>query len=460
MIARALAPTLLMAAAALTHSPARAQPGPDDGVTRAAERLAAAAEAATEGRAGRIVLRPRLGLPEGAPHGLAAALLEPARARLAERFDAAHVAVFGGLDQEAGEAARRLGYDLLLDVEARAAGGFFVMHGTLLEGGEARARFRHQTRLDAALRRYTGFPPRLTDEDVRAQTLLLPTYDVAAVAVHDLGGDGRTELVVVRPDGVRVYRLEPIGRRLRAREVGRSAWPADARRAAVPRRRLVASARPDGDGVALRTSDLAPGLRVSLVGDQVEVRVVEGPCPDDRYPMGGGCAELVQGRDFYDQILTRADATQLEAPGNFFAHVFGRFADREGGAATVEALVTPHGRMAVRLTNEVAEGAPERAPRSVGAVGYGAALAMTDLDFDGAPELLASTASQSGEGDALVLMRAYPRGALHVLWRSDPTTGPIFAAAAGDVDDDGLDELIAVEEPLERRGGARLWIVR
>ena len=33
-------------------------------------------------------------------------------------------------------------------------------------------------------------------------------------------------------------------------------------------------------------------------------------------------------------------------------------------------------------------------------------------------------------------------------------------SSAGDVDDDGLDELIAVEEPLERRGGARLWIVR
>lgn len=429
--------------------------GARNGVERAAEAIADAAAELVGSDAGRVVLRPRVDLPEDAPHGLPAALTASARARLG---DGAHVALFGGLDAEGAAAATRLGYDAMLDLDARIEGGFLRWFLTLWRGDARIGERSGRVRLDVALRRFTGFPPRLQDADVRPQTVLLPTTDVVAIAAHDLDDDGRAELVVVRADGVRVYRLEPRGRRLRARELGRAAWPAEATRAPVPRRRVIASARPDGDAVALRISELAPALRVSLVSGAVQLRVAEGPCPEGRYPMGGGCAELVHGRDFYDQLLTRGDAPTLEAQGNFFAHVYGEFADREGGRLAAEGLVTPHGRMSVRLARRGPEG--DETERSVGAVGYGTALAMTDLDLDGAPELLASTASAAGEGDALVLMRALPRGALHVLWRSEPTTGPVFVAGTGDLDGDGRDELFAVEEPLERRGGARLWIVR
>src|SRR5690606_31705365 len=95
---------------------------------------------------------------------------------------------------------------------------------------------------------------------------------------------------------------------------------------------------------------------------------------------------------------------------------------------------------------------------SAGSIYHGTALAIADLDLDGAAELLASRAAPEGSGDQLMLLRAQPRGTLRVVWRSEAIPGSVWLATAGDIDGDGLAELLAIEEPAS--GRATLWIVR
>jgi len=116
----------------------------------------------------------------------------------------------------------------------------------------------------------------------------------------------------------------------------------------------------------------------------------------------------------------------------------------------VEAVVTPAGRLAVRV-----------GARPGGAVAYGTALALADLEDDGIAELLASGPGLSGEGDRLALLRVRESAQVLAVWQSDVLAGDIWIAASADLDDDGLEELLAVEEPA--RGStepARLWIVQ
>ncbi len=422
--------------------------------------------------AGRLAVRVASELPDAAPdaNGLLSALVEPTTTALRAdpRFGAVHLAGFGRDDAAPALVAHRLGYAGLLDVVVRVSGGELVIEGTTWStaDGVRRAAFSERVDLDVALRRFVGFPAIVADEAVRARSVRMPSRGYIALAVVDLDGDGRAEIIGVRPDGVHVVRVRGGAFDRGALErVGRADFPDDLPRAPIPRRRVFATAVADGDRAVVRTSEHALGLEIRLDGGVPVVTRSRGPCETDRFPVVGGCAALVAGRDFFTEGLTHASAPHEAAAANFYAYAFGQFETREGDPTSYEALVTPSGRLALRVRWErPPEGGSDEAPeireRSAGAVGYGTALAMADLDFDGAAELLVSHAAPAGRGDQLSLLRALPRGALRVMWRGDAVGGSIWVAAAGDVDGDGLPELLAIEEPAAGRGRAALWIVR
>ncbi len=385
-------------------------------------------------------------------NALVQALVGPTTAALASPADArwptAHQASFASPPEEIAQYAGRLGYDVLVALELRVLGHYLEIRGATWTTADRarRGELSVRSRLDAELRQALGPLPRVTADTLVARTTELPGRGYWAVRAHDLDGDGRTELVAVSRDGVAVLRLGASRVGVRLVEVGRAPFPPDLPRAAERSRRPLATAIATPEGVVVRASEHAAPVRVTLSGERVRVTRASGPCGDEAYPLDGSCASRVTGRDHFGERL--AGGERALAP--FYARAVRRIRSADGQVLAYEAVVTPLGRLALRAGG-----------RAVGAVGYGTALAMADLDDDGAVELLTSAASPAGAGDRLSLLRALPRGALLVVWRSEAIAGPIWIAERGDLDGDGLEELFAVEEPPDPRSGtARLWIVR
>ncbi|MBX3269865.1 MAG: hypothetical protein KF729_06370 [Sandaracinaceae bacterium] len=424
--------------------------------------LAALAESAPDEGPTAVVVRPEL--PEGAPDasGLAAALAAPLLEALAADPRRAP-ARLAALEVREGETlaavARGLGDATLVTVTARVRGADLLVEGAVVRTrDEVRAPIAAaRVPLDASLRAFVGYPPRLTDETVSARSLALPGRGYVALAIGDLDGDGRAELVAARTDEVHVLRVR--GRRLEL--VGRVAVPASVPRAPTVSRRPMGSAIVRGERAAVRTSEHAVGLAVRLASGRPVIELAEGPCPADRYPMLGGCARAVTGRDFFDPELDPRESPAPAAPAHFYAYAFASYAAPDGTRTSYEVIVMPSGRVSLRvLVPRERPRGPSFDERAAAASGYGTALAMGDLDLDGAAEILVSQAALAGQGDQLTLLRALPRGALRTMWRSPPLAGSVWTAAAGDADGDGLPELAAIEEPTDPAGRATLWLVR
>ena len=403
--------------------------------------------------AGSLVVRVRSELPDAAPdpHALIEALVRPTAAGLAGRFEVVHVAAFAGEGQECANAAARLGYRMLVDVSIRAVGNFLRIEGAVWTTDPAA---RHgeldvRSRLDAEVRRYLGAAPRVTADTVVARTLELPGRGYLALSALDLDRDGRTELVVLHERSISVLRLGAVRGAVRLVEVARAEIPSDVPLSpSPPRRPLATSIELDG-AVIVRASRLAAPLRVELAGDALAITRADGPCADDEFPIDRGCARLSDGRDFFDETIVpfAEEGTPHVAAAPWYAHAARRLRTPEGTTLDYEAMVNTQGRLALRV-----EGRPNSR------IGFGTALAMTDLDDDGTAELLAS--GPTAAGDQLTLLRALPRGALNVVWRSEPIEGSIWIAESGDLDGDGAMELFAIEEPAGPAGNARLWVVR
>ncbi|MBX3248644.1 MAG: VCBS repeat-containing protein [Myxococcales bacterium] len=306
--------------------------------------------------------------------------------------------------------------------------------------------------LDAELRRYVAPLPALTETTLVARSYSLPARGYVALAVVELAGDGPAELVLLREDGVvEAHQLgaDATGR-VRLRRRGEARLPSAAR-PGVGAPRAFGVLTVDGATALASLRDREGTFRIARQGDALTVApVADGLCPPGSQALADACAAPVDGRDYYASVLLArvGEASPARAPTSFYARARRAVRRVDGVEADVEAVVTPRGRIVVRTGDRV-----------VGLGGYGAAIGLADVDHDGQAEVLTSSDALVGEGDQLRLLRVRADGALRAVWQSEPLEGSVLVAGAGDLDADGVEELLAIEEP-RGEGRATLWVVR
>ncbi len=283
----------------------------------------------------------------------------------------------------------------------------------------------------------------ISDTNVTARAMRLRSRGYVAIGLRDLDGDGRDELVLV-DEGAHVEVYRKTGNRLA--RVARRELPATPR--AVPRRRIFGTTAPHPNGLIIELSSRPFSFLAQMDEGALELRMDETDCPPGAHLLGDVCARPVDGRDYFASTLEPREgaAAPRRAQGSFYQRRHGEFGAAEDRVA-VEAIVTPHGRLAVVVGE-----------RPSGVMGHGAALALADLDRDGGAEILTSSAAEQGQGDHLMITRARRDGVILSVWRSGGVGGSVLLADAGDLDGDGAAAFVAIEEP--RGGGrARAWVV-
>ncbi|NOY90732.1 MAG: hypothetical protein GXP55_05930 [Deltaproteobacteria bacterium] len=288
---------------------------------------------------------------------------------------------------------------------------------------------------------------RLRARQIHPRSYILAGRDYLAAEAGDLDGDGKSEILLVRAGSVGIVRVPERGARVEV--LGSQALPPLA--APLLGRRPFAVARV-AQGVAyVRISQRPAAVEARLTGAELSLREIPPRCGALGYDLGDACALLVQGRDYFASQLRALPAEQgvraepAPAASSFYVRRVRSFALPDGARARVEALVNPSGRLLTSVES-----------RAASLLGVGAALALGDLDGDGEPELLTSTATAP---ERLQLFRLRLRdGRITRLYRSPVLDGRVMVAGAGDLDGDGDDELFAIEEPTGH-GSARLWVL-
>lgn len=362
------------------------------------------------------------------------------------------------LDEAAAEASRR-GLDALAGIGLALEGHHLVVTETIHRGrrgfggvfaprAELSARVSTRIPLDAYLRSFVGALPLLTEDRVRALSGNLFGRGYLAIASIDFDRDGREELALLTAREIEILRGFITERGfLRLRRA--ALIPLSLRGAAQRSQRPIGTLILDASGRLVgRTSEHATGFSIERAGNTWTV-TPWNECGELGFPLDDGCAQRVVGRDFFQAELTSLGGRPVPpaSVSGFYHRAHAAVIGAEGDAIDMEIVVTPRGRLGSRageLRNGIA--------------GYGAALALADVDQDGAPEVLTSDVAGPGEPDRLHLLRLRRDAAIVSVWSSEPMPGAVLVAGAADVDGDGTDELLAIEE---RPGApARLWVVR
>ncbi len=182
------------------------------------------------------------------------------------------------------------------------------------------------------------------------------------------------------------------------------------------------------------------------VGEQIEISESE-LCPEGAMRLRDACTSSVLGRDYLSRELrNRAGELVSEAPISFYGRTMRHILRADGTTHRVELATSRAGRLVWRQNG-----------RDAGMNGFGAALASSDLDLDGQLEVLACSDNELGEGDELRLLRVLDDGGVRTIWTSEALTGSVLVAGEGDIDGDGIDELLAVESEGTR---SRIWVVQ
>jgi len=244
---------------------------------------------------------------------------------------------------------------------------------------------------------------------------------LVAVAAADLDGDGKAEVYLVT--SLEVIAVATAGRRIRT--LGRVAFGGDP---AVPASRdPVGTAVVDGNAVIAATSAWAHDLRVEWNRGVLSAR--QGP---GGFVVCGDRLALVPGRNHFRE----AGAALLGA------RCRSDLTDAAGAPLRIRAELALSGALEVVIERCAAAGTECRQAASYQYKDVGVAFELADVDRDGTPELIASSASAPGEPDAV---RVIPLGSPAGKAAFKKTfNGGVAGIVVADGDGDGVAEVIAV----------------
>jgi hypothetical protein len=270
-----------------------------------------------------------------------------------------------------------------------------------------------RARLDAAAQARAPrlVPPKPIDvhwKPTRIGTIELGAPLVALVAA-DLDHDHKAELYAVT-----TREVVAIGVKDRIKELARVAFAGDS---AVPRPRdPVGAAVVEGDAVIASASTWARSLRVVWQGG-----TLRGDPGDPGFELcAGERAQLAPGRNYFG-----------DGAAAYFGVRCAEIVDARGAPLHVRAQLSTASKL------EIAAGEARRELANVGV-----AFALADLDRDGSPEVIYTSARPPGDPDMIEVRAALAEDRKPRFKKPFPASG-VAALAVGDVDGDGAVEVIA-----------------
>ena len=244
---------------------------------------------------------------------------------------------------------------------------------------------------------------------------------IVAVAAADLDGDGKAEVYLVTSR--EVIAVSIAGKAIR--ELGRVAFTGEA---AVPASRdLVGTAVVEGSTVVAAVSAWARELRVEWRGKALGAK--HGAAG---FMVCGDRLQLAVGRNHF-----RDGAAAL-----FGARCRDDLIDPAGLPLHVRAELSVAGVLDISVARCAASGADCRAAGSFVLRDVGVAFEIADVDRDGVPDAIVSSASAPGDADAVRVIPLGRPGAKPVYRKA--FNGGVAGIVAADGDGDGVPEVIAV----------------
>jgi hypothetical protein len=398
------------------------------------------------------------------PGKVALAVLAPGSEGLREPLETALAAALARREQtvlplrgsqlaDAEGTARALGADLLLRVRASLGGSTLVLSGEVIP---TRANFflqRAPSARGAGARLVTATAP--ADEQLRALTAparpdvgpirLLPLVELPGRALAIAAGtaENGVRLAAVTPAGVSL--LDPRGVQLAFHPLPPPPAGPRVRDASAVisigafaggRLAYAAAGWPEGEILSAASDELVHAAWIALAPASAATPIAAGGA-------GALFGGFVQGRGVLADLVSAfpdPGARPVSA-----RELFAAAAAPRPGRVAYAVLGTDY---SLRLLG------PTLAPVPPDIPAVGAGFALADLDGDGEPELVASTATP-GRSDRARVVRLGARA--DVAFESSDVEGAFVAGAAADLTGDGLDD--AVLAAVLPGGGTRLWIL-
>jgi hypothetical protein len=243
---------------------------------------------------------------------------------------------------------------------------------------------------------------------------------IVAVAAADLDGDGKAELYVVTGRDVIVASLAG-----KVREQGRVAFGGEP---AVPASRdLVGTAVVEGTALVAGVSAWAKDLRVQWDGKSLTA--TPGP---GGFRVCGERMQLQPGRNHF-----REGQAAL-----FGARCRNDLVDAAGAPLHIRGELSVTGTLDVVVERCAADGTACRQVASYRYKDIGVAFEIADVERDGTPDVVVSSASAPGDPDAVRVIALGAPGGKPTFKK--PFNGGVAGIAVADGDGDGVPEVIAV----------------